>query len=118
MMRRRCWLAVVVFVAATNGAFAQGNPTGSIIGHVTDTSGLAIPGVTVTAVSAALQGSRTVVTSGNGDYIIPFLPAGSYEVTFEIQRFATVKRTINVKLAETQPLNIEMTVATVAGRSP
>src|SRR5262245_34108059 len=114
MVRKCFWLAALVFLAATNGVFAQGNPTGSIIGHVTDADGLAIPGVTVTAVSPALQGSRTAVTSVNGDYIIPFLPAGSYEVTFEIQSFATTKRTINVKLAETQSLNMEMKVATVA----
>ena len=113
-MMRSFWLVVVVCLAATNGAFAQGNPTGSIIGHVTDANGLAMPGVLVTAVSSALQGSRTAVTSANGDYIIPFLPAGSYDVTFEIKGFATAKRTIAVKLAETQPLNIEMAVATVA----
>ncbi|HEX8029019.1 MAG TPA: carboxypeptidase regulatory-like domain-containing protein [Vicinamibacterales bacterium] len=114
-MLRRCFsLALLVVLAAATHVFAQGNPTGSIIGHVTDADGLAIPGVTVTAVSPALQGSRIAVTSANGDYIIPFLPAGSYEVTFEIQSFGTAKRTINLKLAETQPLNMELAVATVA----
>ena len=114
-MTQRCFsFAVVALFAAAINVFAQGNPTGSIIGHVSDTDGLAVPGVTVTAVSPVLQGSRTAVTSANGDYIIPFLPAGAYEVTFELQGFATVKRTITVKLADTQPLNAEMKVAALS----
>src|SRR5439155_1023467 len=89
-----------------------------------DPNGLAGPGAAVTVASPVLQGLRTATTSSNGDYIIPFLPAGDYEVTFELQGFRTVKRTIGVKMAETQPLNITFALAavaesvTVAGQSP
>jgi outer membrane receptor for ferrienterochelin and colicin len=115
-------LAFVVMNVVNAGA--QGNPTGTISGHVADEAGLAVPGATVTAASPALQGVRTVTTSENGDYIIPFLPAGDYNVTFELQGFKTVTRQISVKMAETLPLNVTLTVAgvaetvTVTGASP
>ncbi len=115
-------LSMVVSVAA--GASAQGNPTGTISGHIVDPDGLSVPGATVTASSPVLQGLRTATTSANGDYIIPFLPAGDYEVTVELQGFKAVKRTIGVKMAETQPLNVTLTLASVAenvtvtGQSP
>ena len=113
-----------LLLASVGGAAAQGNPTGTISGHVVDEAGLAVPGATVTTTSPALQGVRTVTTSENGDYIIPFLPAGEYSVTFELQGFKTTTRQISVKMAETLPLNVTLAVAgvaetvTVSGASP
>ena len=75
--------SVLLSLAAIAGsaavASAQGNPTGTISGHVSDPDGLAVPGAAVTVASPVLQGLRTATTSSNGDYIIPFLPAGDYE---------------------------------------
>src|SRR5262245_34698618 len=116
-------LAILLGLSATTAG--QGNPTGTISGHVIDSAGLAVPGATVTVSSTVLQGVRTAVTSANGDYIIPFLPAGDYEVTFELPGFQTVKRpSVSVKMAETLPLDVTLTVAavaeniTVVGQSP
>jgi len=113
MFHSRSWILALVFLTLASAVFAQGNPTGTISGHVTDPDNLALPGVTVTAASPVLQGVRTVVTSVNGDYIIPFLPAGDYTVTFELQGFATVKQTISLKMADRQPLNVKLSVAAV-----
>ena len=99
-----------VDVPVTSIAAGQGNPTGTISGHVTDPDGLAVPGATVTVASPVLQGQRTTTTSSNGDYIIPFLPAGEYELTFELQGFVTVKRqNVPVKMAETNTLDATLT---------
>jgi hypothetical protein len=100
-------------VRTASPAFAQGNPTGTISGRVTDPDNLALPGVTVTAAAPVLQGVRTVVTSGNGDYIIPFLPAGDYTVTFEIAGFATVKQAVSLKMADRLPVNVKLALASV-----
>ena len=113
MIRFRGLFAAFAILLVASAAFGQGNPTGTITGHVTDPDNLALPGVTVTAVSSVLQGVRTVVTSTNGDYILPFLPAGDYTVTFELQGFATLKQTLSVKVAETLPVNVAMKVASV-----
>ncbi|HSK07952.1 MAG TPA: TonB-dependent receptor [Vicinamibacterales bacterium] len=112
-MCRRFLLVALIALAAAASAYAQGNPTGVIRGVVSDPDGLPIPGVTVTVASPALQGTRTVITSANGDFIIPFLPPGEYVVTFELEGFATQKQTIGVAMAETRPMQLKLALATV-----
>ena len=90
---------------------AQTTPTGTIKGHVEDSQGGVLPGVTVTAASPSLQGTRTAVTSGNGDYILPFLPAGEYTLKFELSGFAPKVLNLRVQLAETVPLNATLALA-------
>lgn len=109
-----CFLVLVLIVTVSGPAFGQGNPTGTLSGRVSDTDNLALPGVTVTAASPNLQGVRVAVTSGNGDYIVPFLPAGQYTVTFELDGFATVKQTVGLKMADVLPVNVKMSVSSVS----
>jgi hypothetical protein len=72
---------------------AQTLSSGSIEGTVADESGGVIPGVTVTVSSPALQvGQISRVTDAQGFYRIPDLPAGQYEVRFELVGFRTVVR--------------------------
>ncbi|HXI27752.1 MAG TPA: carboxypeptidase-like regulatory domain-containing protein, partial [Vicinamibacterales bacterium] len=89
----KTWLAVAAgFFLAVATASAQ-TTTGTISGHVIDSQGLALPGVTVSAASPNLQGVRTVVTSGNGDYIFTALPSGTYTITYELSGFQNQQRT-------------------------
>jgi hypothetical protein len=82
-------LAVVSLVAVPRGASAQA----SIVGSVRDASGAVMPGVTVEASSPALiEKTRSVVTSGTGQYTIVDLRPGTYSVTFTLPGFTTVKR--------------------------
>ncbi len=112
-MRSRTFLTVLMALAVSTAAWAQGNPTGTIRGAVTDPDGLALPGVTVTVESPALQGTRSVETSINGDFIVPFLPPGEYAVTFELQGFAPQRHTIGVAMAETRSMQIALKLAAV-----
>jgi outer membrane receptor protein involved in Fe transport len=109
----RCLWAAAVLFAAQATVFAQGNPTGAVSGQVVDPEGLALPGVTITAQSPALQGVRTTTTSGNGDYIIPFLPPGMYTLSFELEGFQTGQRTVQVEIAATIPLDVKLALATL-----
>src|SRR5258708_18581042 len=86
-MRMKIALLAGAFALLALPALPQTNPTGTISGKVSDQQGLALPGVAVTAQSPNLQGSRSVTTSTNGDYIIPFLHTGDYSVTFELPAF-------------------------------
>src|SRR5256885_11158662 len=64
-------LALACMLVMAGAAYAQNLSFGSINGTVTDTSGGALPGVTVTASSPALQvGQLTAVTDGEGKYQI------------------------------------------------
>ena len=65
----------------------------SISGLVQDASGAVLPGVTVEASSPALiEKARTAVTDGAGRFSIVDLRPGTYDVTFSLTGFSTVKR--------------------------
>ena len=113
MIFKRSVPLALACLAVASMALAQGSPTGTISGRVRSETG-ALPGVTVTATSAALQGSRTAVTSDNGDFILPLLPPGSYAVVFELQGFQTVRQTASVAAAQTVPIDVALTVAGVS----
>ena len=53
------------------------------------------------------------VGAGNGDYMIPFLPPGEYEVSFELEGFRTLKRQVLVEIAATIPLSVQLALASV-----
>jgi outer membrane receptor for ferrienterochelin and colicin len=109
----KTWLAVaaaILLVAA--GASAQ-TTTGTVSGRVIDSQGLALPGVTVSATSPNLQGVRTVVTSGNGDYLFSGLPSGTYTITYELGGFQNQQRTVAVAPTQTVPLDVTLGVATL-----
>ena len=103
-------------------AFAQA----SITGTARDTSGAVLPGVTVEASSPALiEKVRTAVTDGTGQYRIVDLPPGTYDVSFTLPGFATVRREgVQLRGQFTATINADMRVGgleetvTVTGESP
>lgn len=111
-MSKRFLIALCVVVLALP-ALAQ-NPTGTLTGRASDDKGEALPGVTVTVTSPALQGTRAAVTSTNGDFIFRFLPPGEYTIKFELQGFSTLETTKKISAAQTITVNAEMPLAQVA----
>ncbi len=65
----------------------------SIVGQVTDESGAAVPGVTVTAKSPALQVPEVIsVTNEHGEYRLMPLPIGTYSVEYLLSGFQSIRR--------------------------
>ena len=64
--------------------------TGTIVGTVKDNSGAVVVNATVTVRDQATNASRTVQTNGSGDYTVPLLPPGTYEVVIENTGFSPV----------------------------
>ncbi|MBA3270678.1 MAG: carboxypeptidase regulatory-like domain-containing protein, partial [Acidobacteria bacterium] len=116
---------MAMVIGSAGPALAQGGAAG-VVGQGTDGGGLAVPGVTVTASSPALQVREvTTVTDERGEYRLTPLPIGSYTVTYALTGFHTVKRedvrlgtgfvaTVNVKM---ELGGLEETI-TVSGASP
>src|SRR5262245_65945102 len=74
-------------------ARAQFANTASVEGNVTDESMAALPGVTVTLSSPALQlGQLTDVTNAEGHYRFTQLPLGTYQVRYELSGFQPMLR--------------------------
>ncbi len=106
-------LGVVAVLLLTTHAWAQ-NPTGTLTGRVTDSDGGVLPGVLVTASSEAAQGDRTTFTGVNGDYKIPFLPPGVYQVDYQLEGFNTVVREVKLSAAQTSISDISLELGAVA----
>jgi hypothetical protein len=103
-------------------AYAQS----AIVGVVKDSSGAAMPGVTVEASSDVLiEKVKSAVSDSDGAYRIADLRPGTYSVTFTLTGFKTFKRDGLVLPSEfTATLNAELGVGsleetiTVTGASP
>jgi hypothetical protein len=77
---------------------AEAQTTGTITGTVTDATKAVMPGVKVTATLKGPEETREVTTNSVGQYTLPFLPPGDYEIKFEFSGFATsvVKASLDV----------------------
>src|SRR4029450_11232679 len=67
--------------------------TAEINGRVTDTSGAALPGATVTMMQTGTGLTRSVVTDASGLYLISNLPTGPYRLEVALQGFRTYVQT-------------------------
>src|ERR1700730_8135330 len=113
-MRMRNIGFLFAFLLMSAGLFAQGLQTGTIRGLVKDQQDLAVPGVTVTVTSPALQGPRSTVTDKDGQFAIRALPPGDYQIKFELSGFATITRNTPVPLGLVVETNASMRAAGVA----
>src|SRR5437870_786482 len=106
------WSTFLLLLLVSRAAFAQG----SLTGVVRDSSGAVLPGVTVEASSPALiEKTRSVVSDGAGQYRIETLPPGSYDVTYSLAGFNTVKREgIQLTGSFTATVSIEMRIGSLA----
>ena len=95
--------------------FGQGASAtyGNIYGKVSDESGGALPGVSVTLTGGG--GARTATSGGQGEFRFLNLAPGNYTVKTELSGFSTVERTnVTVSLGSNTELAIPMKIASVA----
>jgi hypothetical protein len=105
-------LALVLVTGAQ--ASAQGRQTGTLRGTAQDSTDAVLPGVTITATSESLQGTRTTVTDMNGIYEIVGLPNGEYVIRFLLEGFTTLEASATVPLGGTIEANATMQVGSVS----
>jgi hypothetical protein len=100
--------------------------TSAIEGKVVDDSGAALPGVTVTIASPALQTPQLdAQTDDGGRYRFTALPRGLYMLTFTLSGFQKITRTdVDVNAGFVATVDIRMAIGqieeniTVTGQSP
>jgi hypothetical protein len=87
---------------------------GGIVGTVTDPSGAAIPGASITIVNTGTAASFHVTTNAQGDYEMMHLVPGVYTVTSEMKGFKkTVVADVTVRVSSTTTANLRMAVGAV-----
>jgi hypothetical protein len=102
-----------VFLSAT--ASAQLANQTALVGTVTDSAGLVVPGAQVVAVNLGTQDTYNAITNADGSYTMPFVGIGKYEITVTLQGFQTFTAT-GVEVATNQVVrtNAVMRVGGVA----
>jgi len=80
-------VATLVILGALGAVTNAQTFRGTILGTVTDTSGLAISGATVTVRNTGTGLIRTVTSSDGGEFSAPELPIGTYSVSVEKSGF-------------------------------
>jgi hypothetical protein len=109
-MKRVCFLSVVLLAALGAGVAAQ-DFRGAIAGTVTDSSGGRTPGVTVTAVNTATNGTSTTTTDNEGAYTLRYLTPGTYSVSAELSGFKKLVRdNIDVRIGDRLELDLHLEV--------
>lgn len=87
MGKRRFFLFVLSALCLTASAILAENPLGRIAGTVRDQSGAVLPGSSVTLINEATNQQRTTISTDEGAFVFPQLPAGSYTVKIELSGF-------------------------------
>jgi len=125
-MTRRSIPAVCALVAVgffTDTAYAQVEQ-GAITGRVFDEAGGVVPGATVTVTQTETGNTRETVTNASGQFTVPYLPLGRYDVNAALTGFTSARITgvvIRVGLTATVdlilkpgPVQTEVTVTAAA----
>jgi hypothetical protein len=119
-------LALVFCLATALAPSAFGQAiSGNLTGTVTDPSGAAVNGATVTATNGGTGQKESTVTSGTGAYLFTNLPVGTYKISATNSGFKTTTiENVPVELNKSNNVNIKLEVGTssttveVSGEAP
>src|SRR5213592_4975755 len=107
-------IALLLFLLAIPPAGAQ-TPSGELSGIVSDTSGLPVPGVTITLTNQATNVVRVVQTNESGLYVISAVPPGIYDLKAELSGFQSVERKgLIVQVGSANRISFPMAVGELA----
>ena len=84
-------LAVLALVLLLPAAVLGQVEQAAITGRVFDQSGAVVPGATVTVKRVETAVTRETVTNESGQYAVPYLPVGTYEVTASLSGFSAAR---------------------------
>jgi len=106
-------LAVVAFSLMAPALRAQSD-TGSIIGTVTDSSGAAVSGATITVINVATNRAVSVESLADGSYSVNALPIGNYKAMATRQAFEVEATTFSLQISEVKQLNFTLKVGSAS----
>ncbi len=110
----RALVLVIATALASSGVFAFGQGTsGSLTGQVTDPSGAAIVGATVTLTNLGTSYQQSEQSNGSGVYLIQPVEPGNYSLTITAPAFASYKQSgIVIHANEAATQNVHLKVGT------
>ncbi|MGH8639561.1 MAG: carboxypeptidase regulatory-like domain-containing protein, partial [Burkholderiales bacterium] len=91
MSRLVAGLGLVLLLASNS--WAQLASQTALVGTVTDSAGLVLPGASVVAINTGTKDTYEATTNSEGYYHIQFVRTGTYEITVTVAGFQTFKAT-------------------------
>ena len=111
-------LLLGLFVLSNASAPAQSQTTGRIAGTVKDQSEAVLTGAEVTVVSQSTREERKVTTDPAGNYAVPLLPPGTYQVSITASGFREAQfDQVQVVITETTTLNAGLAVGAITEKA-
>src|ERR1035437_5316696 len=109
---KQCVVAMASVVLFAGLIWAQ--TTASITGALKDSSGAVVPGANVTVKNLESGMTRTAVSDTSGNYTLPSLPVGQYEITADKAGFKqSVRRGITLVIGQQAAVNFTLEVGNV-----
>jgi hypothetical protein len=106
-------LAVFLLLAASVPAFSQ-ETRSTLTGRVTDSTGAIIPHAQIVVTNSATGVKQTVTSNSAGEYTVPFLLPGPYEVDVTLPGFKTYKHSgLVLQTEQTVTENVVMSIGAV-----
>src|SRR5262249_808286 len=107
-MTRRCVPLLVLLALVSTAAHARAQvEQGAITGRVQDEGGGVVPGASVTVTHTGTGVARETVTNSVGQYNVPYLPVGAYEVSAGVTGFTSARVTaVSVRVGLTATVDL------------
>ena len=105
------WVSVAFIAVFQPNCGAQVGTTARLTGTVTDQSGAALPGATVTARESDTNATRTITTSANGNYVITQLTPGTYSLIVTSPQFKSFQQdNIVLTIGQVAEINVQLQI--------
>ena len=116
MFTRRVSVVCLLLLVRAMGQFAWSQESrGTILGRITDTSGLVVPGATVQITNTATGVTVTSTTNEDGNFFTPYLIPGVYRIVVQKTGFKQLVRDqLQVDIAARLEINLQMELGAVS----
>src|SRR6202789_4285879 len=104
------WFLIAAIMLLTGAQLFGQLEAGKISGTVRDTSGAVIADATVTAKSVATGVERSVQSGSIGQYLVPALTPGIYEVRVTNKGFKTFQTSVEVTVGGSATLDVQLEI--------
>jgi hypothetical protein len=110
---KQVFLSIAVIALFATYAFGQAE-TGSISGTVTDATGAGIPTASITVTNQATSAVRTTETGNIGQFDIPGLEPGRYQLRISKPSFETYQQVVEVTVGSKTVIDARLTVGSTS----
>jgi Carboxypeptidase regulatory-like domain len=109
---RTAFCLLIFLLCVSGAAFAQ--DTGTFTGTVHDSSGAVVVGAEVNVSSSAIGMNKTVTTNTDGDWVTPYIPNGTYNITVTAKGFKKYEaKGVILRVGQTAKVDVTLEVGAI-----